>query len=62
MIYLTIRKPKDIKSKAMEQELKDLLASGVKTNEILLRMEFVTTDEAQKELENMFYSFSKCAE
>lgn len=54
MNYITIANPKQVNSKRVEKEVRTLIESGVKSGEISLIMEFVSTDEVVKQISNSF--------
>jgi len=54
MTYVSLKNPKSVESNAVKSEIKKLLESGKKTNEIHWKMQFVTTDKVVKEVSNKF--------
>lgn len=52
--YIFLRKPTDLNTPLKLKEIKSHLNNGVKTNELLLKMNFVATDEVVNNLCNDF--------
>lgn len=52
--YIFLRKPTDLKTPQKVKEITSHLQNGIKTNEILLQMNFVSTDEIIYNLMNDF--------
>lgn len=54
MVYVKLKTPKSVNSKAVKDEITKHIKSGKKTNEILWKMEFVTTEKTMKEVSDKF--------
>lgn len=54
MVYVSLKTPKSISSEAVKSEIQSLIKSGKKTNEIGLKMDFITTDKIEKEISDKF--------
>lgn len=54
MVYVSLKTPKSISSEAVKSEIQSLIKSGKKTNEIGLKMNFITTDKIEKEISDKF--------
>lgn len=54
MIYINLKNPKSIDSVAVKTEIKHLLEVGYKTNQILLNLNFVTSDKVINIILNKF--------
>ena len=54
MIYVSLKTPKSVNSEAVKSELKRLIKSGKKTNEIGWEMEFTSTNKIVKEISDKF--------
>lgn len=54
MVYVSLKTPKSVNSESVKSEIKRLIKSGKKTNEIAWKMEFVTTDKIVKEVSDKF--------
>lgn len=54
MVYVTLKTPKSVNSEAVKSEIKKLIKSGKRTNEIGWKMEFTTTDKIVKEVSDKF--------
>jgi hypothetical protein len=54
MKYIILKKPNSVDSKQVKDEIKKLIKSGYKTNQILWKMEFTTTDKIVKSISDKF--------
>lgn len=52
--YIILRSPSDLQRKDKKKEITQYLRNGMKTYEILLMIEFVSTDEVIHNLLNQF--------